>query len=173
MVLRDKLNNIKMNRSETVASYFTQIQQVRDELSIVGEEVVDYGLVKVALKGRTKQRVTFVTGILAREKLPDQARLWDDFTQKEIWEESITRGQRKGGDEENLALVGQAKKGKGKAKQNQSEGASSRTKKEKDMSKVKCFACHKFGHYVGQCPNKKKGKGKDNYNYICIGVLVS
>jgi hypothetical protein len=25
------------------------------------------------------------------------------------------------------------------------------------MSKVKCFACHKFGHYAGQCPNKKKG----------------
>ena len=24
------------------------------------------------------------------------------------------------------------------------------------MSKVKCFACHKFGHYVVQCPNKKK-----------------
>jgi hypothetical protein len=24
------------------------------------------------------------------------------------------------------------------------------------MSKVKCFACHKFGHYAGQCPNKKK-----------------
>jgi hypothetical protein len=26
----------------------------------------------------------------------------------------------------------------------------------KDMSKVKCFACHKFGNYAGQCPNKKK-----------------
>jgi hypothetical protein len=26
----------------------------------------------------------------------------------------------------------------------------------KDMRKVKCIACHKFGHYAGQCPNKKK-----------------
>jgi hypothetical protein len=27
---------------------------------------------------------------------------------------------------------------------------------QKDMSKVKCYACHKFGHYAGQCANKKK-----------------
>ena len=24
------------------------------------------------------------------------------------------------------------------------------------MSKVKCFSCHKFGHYAGQCPNRKQ-----------------
>ena len=23
---------------------------------------------------------------------------------------------------------------------------------------MKCFACQKFGHYVGQCPQKKKKK---------------
>lgn len=28
------------------------------------------------------------------------------------------------------------------------------------MRKVKCFSCHKFSHYVKQCPNKKKGIGK-------------
>jgi hypothetical protein len=28
-----------------------------------------------------------------------------------------------------------------------------------NMSKVKCFACKKMGHYVGQCPNRKKPGG--------------
>jgi hypothetical protein len=27
------------------------------------------------------------------------------------------------------------------------------------MSKVKCFACKRMGHYVGQCPNRKKKSG--------------
>jgi hypothetical protein len=27
----------------------------------------------------------------------------------------------------------------------------------KDIRKVKCYAHRKFGHYAGQCPNKKKG----------------
>jgi hypothetical protein len=27
------------------------------------------------------------------------------------------------------------------------------------MSKVKFFVCKKSGHYVGQCPNRKKKKG--------------
>jgi hypothetical protein len=27
------------------------------------------------------------------------------------------------------------------------------------MSKVKCFACKKMGHYAGQCPNRKKKLG--------------
>lgn len=28
------------------------------------------------------------------------------------------------------------------------------------MSKVKCFACKKYGHFANQCPYKKEGKGK-------------
>jgi hypothetical protein len=27
------------------------------------------------------------------------------------------------------------------------------------MSKVKCFVCKKFGHYAGQCSNRKKKGG--------------
>jgi hypothetical protein len=55
----------------------------------------------------------------------------------------------------NVALASQAKKGK--FKKIASGESTSQDDKKKDMSKVKCFACHKFGHYAGQCPNKKKG----------------
>jgi hypothetical protein len=51
-----------------------------------------------------------------------------------------------------FSLASQVKKGK--------KIASGDDKRKKDMSKVKCFACHKFGHYAGQFPNKKKGRNE-------------
>jgi hypothetical protein len=50
-------------------------------------------------------------------------------------------------DEEGLAL---ASKGKGKEKKKKGG------KKNIDFSKVKCFQCHKMGHFASQCPKKKK-----------------
>jgi hypothetical protein len=67
----------------------------------------------------------------------NRSRLWDDFTQEEIREGSQEKAM-DGADDKNVALV---------VKGNE---------KKKDMSKVRCFACHKTGHYVSQCPNKKK-----------------
>ena len=60
-------------------------------------------------------------------------------------------------DEENLALANKARKGKGKAshfKLNSSHG-----EKKGDMSKVRCFNCHKMGHYATNFPSKKSKKG--------------
>ena len=54
MELKDKLDNVKMNKDECVASYLTRVVQVKDELATVGDIVPDSQLVKIALKGFTK-----------------------------------------------------------------------------------------------------------------------
>jgi hypothetical protein len=80
--------------------------------------------------------------------------LWDDFVLEELRDEDLNGGRYKS-DDENVALVSQPKKGKFK-KFARGEPTSQDGKK-KDMSKVKCYACRKFGHYASQCTNKKGG----------------
>ena len=56
---------------------------------------------------------------------------------------------------------------KGKKKKKFKKGSKDGSKQhdgEKDMSKVKFFACQNFGHYIGQCPNKKKKKQNKKFN---------
>jgi hypothetical protein len=81
-------------------------------------------------------------------------RLWDDFIQEEIQEESLA-GQQVG-DDENLALATQARRRRG----NTSGELAPQAGKKKDLGKVKCFACHKSGQYDSQFSNKKNGKSK-------------
>ncbi|KAH9322750.1 hypothetical protein KI387_017389 [Taxus chinensis] len=59
-------------------------------------------------------------------------------------------------EQENVALAG-----KGKAKKGSSKGSNSQgEKKKKDSSKIKCYGCHEFGHYVSDCPERKKNEKK-------------
>jgi len=72
----------------------------------------------------------------------------------------MSRGQGKDtGEKDELCLAAQAKKGKVKAKQNQG-GGSSQDKKEKDMSKVKCFGYNKFGILLVNVQTKRRAREK-------------
>jgi hypothetical protein len=153
MVLREKMKGIKMTKAENVTTYLTKITQGRDELGAVGEVVADSELVRTALNGVTKQWTVFVEGIVARENLPKWDRLWDDFIKEETQRGCVFGSSSTGNEEENVAL---ATKGKGKSKKGSKGGNKQKGGGKKDMSKVKSFACHQFGHYAGQCPNKKK-----------------
>jgi hypothetical protein len=51
--------------------------------------------------------------------------------------------------DENQALAACTRKSRG--------GGSLEPRRKKDLSKVKCFACHDYGHYASQCPLRRKG----------------
>ena len=80
MALQDKLHGARMVKGESVATYLTRVAQVKDELAVVGEVIPDSELVRIALKGFTKEWEVFVKCVVWREKLLDWRRLWDDFT---------------------------------------------------------------------------------------------
>jgi hypothetical protein len=109
----------------------------------VGETVDKTELVRTALKGFTKQWDVFVRGVVTQEKFSDWERLLDDFTQEELRVDASQANQSKSEEKENVAP--HAKKSSG------AKGSS-------DMGKVRCFACHKIGHYASKCPNKKESK---------------
>ena len=131
-----------MTKTENVATYLTKITQVRDELGVVGELIADNELVRTPLNGVTKKWVVFVEGIVPRENLPKWDRLWDDFIQEETRRGYVQGSSSNGNDEENVALAAKSKK-------NSKGGNKSKGEGKNDMSKVKCFACHKMGHYAG------------------------
>jgi hypothetical protein len=100
-------------------------------------------------------------GIRAREKLPKWERLWDDCIQEETRRESRSGKKGGGAADENLALVNKAKESKVKVvKKGDSQGEGQQYGQKRDMSKIKCYLCHKNGNFTSQCPQRKKGKGK-------------
>ena len=53
-------------------------------MEAVREVIPDSELVRIALKGFTKEWEVFVKCVVGIEKLPEWSKLWDDFTQEEI-----------------------------------------------------------------------------------------
>eukprot|EP00253_Pinus_taeda_P008179 PITA_08179 len=153
LALQDKLRNTKCEKGDSIPKYLTKFTQCRDELGSVGVTVDDEDLVSLALLGLPKSWHSYQNSVNGREKLPGWERLWSDLVQEEIRRSTRDGSSSKGADEENCTLAAKAKKGKSKkASQSGVKG------KKQDMSKVKCFHCHKHGHYATNCPQKKKNK---------------
>jgi ligand-binding SRPBCC domain-containing protein len=71
MALRDKIHGARMAKGESVVTYLTQVAKVKDELPAVGEVIPDSDLVRISLKGFTKEWEVFVKCVVGRENLPD------------------------------------------------------------------------------------------------------
>lgn len=76
--LKGKLRNVKMMKNATIATFFTKISQLKDQLAAIGENVEDDVLVQTAIGGLPPTWETFILGICARENQPSFERLWTD-----------------------------------------------------------------------------------------------
>lgn len=81
--LRNQLRDIKMTRSDTIATYFMKVSQLRDQLLAIGETVDEGELVSIALNGLPTSWEPFIQGVCARSELPGFDRLWIDCVQEE------------------------------------------------------------------------------------------
>lgn len=60
MILKEKLRTTKMQKGESVTSYLTKIQNIRDDLAAIGDKLEDKELLRIALNGFTKKWRAFV-----------------------------------------------------------------------------------------------------------------
>jgi hypothetical protein len=157
-----------MEKDDSIASFFTKISQLRDQLLVIGIMIDDDDPVDTIVDGLPSSWETFLARINARENQPDFERLWHDCLQ----EEGRIQSRNGTSKEENLALAARTRKGRRFTPQKkfpQKEKSKNCFKgKEFDMSKVKCFNCQRKGHFARDCPKIRKGnKGK-----YCASIVV-
>jgi len=82
--LKNKLKDIKMDRGESIQSYFMRITKIKNDLLYIGEVTGDRELSLIALGGLTRDWDVFNTTILNNERIMGFDELLARCTQEEI-----------------------------------------------------------------------------------------
>jgi hypothetical protein len=104
----------------------------------------------------------FLQSTSGRGDLLEFDRLWTDYTQEET--RLIARGVQESHHDDNQALASHVKRGKinrrsfNKAFKDKKTSTASGHEHRKDISKIQCFRCDKYGHIARDFPTSKKGR---------------
>lgn len=156
LALKRQMNNVSMNKGETINAFFMRVTDLRDQLSALGYEIENQELSLIALGGLPNSWESFVQGISARSKIPKLDHLRSDCLHEES--RLMIKGKHKTLDEDVQVLNTNAHK-KGKKKNNKRKinfYGKGQSKQKKDLSKIQCFRCDLYGHYAINCPDRSK-----------------
>jgi hypothetical protein len=160
---KSQLQHIKMTKADTVATFFMNISEIRDQLGAIGETILDIELVLTTLNALPRHWEPFLQSISGREDLSGFDRLWTNCTQEET--RLIVERVQDSPHDDNHALAFHTKKGNkrnrrsfNKAFKDKKTSSASGHEHRKDNSKIQCFRCDKYGYIARNCPTRKKGR---------------
>jgi hypothetical protein len=153
MNLKKELCVMKMNDDDSTTSYFVRISQLRDQLQAIEEIISKKELVNILLNGLPKTWDTFAASMKTRKEYLTFEELCTCHAQEESRISAKEKPQKKYDDQ---AFTTRFNNFRYKRK----FGSRRKPTQEKDISKVQCFNCQKYGHYKIHYPKLKKRKEK-------------
>jgi hypothetical protein len=128
-----------------------RISQLRDQLQAIEEIISKKELVNIVLNGLPKTWDAFAASMNIRKEYPTFEELWTCCAQDKYRINTEAKSQKKYDDQ---AFTAKFKNFRNKRK----FGLRKKQNQEKDMSKIQCFSCRRYGHYKNHYPELKKKK---------------
>ena len=82
-LLKSQRRSLKMEKDESVNSFFTKISHLKDQLLAIGVSVDDDDLIQTVFDGITSAWEAYLVAVNGRETEPILERLWDNCLQEE------------------------------------------------------------------------------------------
>ena len=109
--LKKQLHTIKMDKNEIVASFFSRISQLKEQLLVVGALIEEDDFVGAAIDGLPDSWSSFISSVCGRGQSPSFEGFWHDCIEEENRLQRRFGSSRKAG-EKDLVMSAKFKKGK-------------------------------------------------------------
>ncbi|XP_050886070.1 uncharacterized protein LOC127091468 [Lathyrus oleraceus] len=154
----------QMEDKETINDYITRITRLVNQIKSCGEMILEQNVVSKVLRSLTPR---FDNIVVAIEESKDLTTLSKDESQSSL-DAHEQRMDERGADKAKAEIVLQARfneknkrsKGKFAGESSSKDSGHSNGFKKRDVSKVQCYKCRKFGHFANSC----RGKLNENHN---------
>jgi hypothetical protein len=162
LTLKHQLQNLKMSKDDTIATFFMKIPEIRDRLGAIGETITNKELVMITPNAHPSHWERFIQSISRRVDLPQFDRLWEECTLEET--RFTAKGMQDSHHNDNQSISSHAKRGRrnrrsfSKSFNDKKTSAAPGQEQRKDISRIQCFRCDKYEHIVRNCPTRKKGR---------------
>jgi hypothetical protein len=83
LTLKHQLQNFKMTKDDTIATFFMKISNIKDQLGAIRKSITDKEIFMITLNALPSHWEPFIQSISGRAYLPQFDLLWEDCTQED------------------------------------------------------------------------------------------